>query len=271
VESPAAQREKSVRGGESYRYLAAALPRLAANPDDDHTRLIAAREYLKLGLLGPARSLLEKADEAMSENPEIAAIMDRLPAAPAVDTWSERTSRFEANLAALAGRDEIADQIRSEWLAAKANYELHTDAGKVDQVLYRGPGDQPKWLPSLEDHVLTAKTSAPPPDHQENMPGPYLFEGVGLGWFFERIWRTTRETFLGFSPALYIVERNAADFAVALHLHDWREILADERVMIFLGGGGNESLRDAILTDDEMPCPRYLFKLGLHASTNPTI
>lgn len=270
-ESRAALHHGLAAAGEGYQYLATALPYLAEHPDDDHARLMVSREFLRLGLLRPARSLLEQIDREVRANPEIADILRQLPAGASTDLWVRRKARFETNLAALQGHPGIADLIRCEWAAVKDRYELHTDVKKVDQVLFCGDNGRSAWLPNLDDHPRLAESAPPPPDHQELMPGPYLFEGVGLGWFFARLWRTTRDTFLGYSPALYVVEPNPAAFAVALHLHDWSELLADERVLLFLGADSYEAFRDSVVADDDLPCPRYLFKLGLHGPAVPGV
>ncbi len=268
-DQPAARLTALADGGDSYAYLAAALPYLAEHPTDDHTRLVASREFLRLGLFRPARSLLEQTDRTIQGDPEIARILQQLPVAPSVDNWAKRAARFEANLAALAGRGDAAQLIRREWLTAKSFYDLHTDRQNIDQVLYRAERGPAVWLPHLADHPRVAENSPPPPDSTEIMPGPYVFEGIGLGWYFARIWNSTRNTFLGYCPALYVVEPDPAAFAVALHLHDWTELLADGRVMLFLGDHCYEKFLDAIRADDDLPCPRYLFKLALHGPSDP--
>lgn len=268
---PAARLTALAEGGDSYAYLAAALPYLVEHPADDHTRLIASREFLRIGLFQPARSLLEQAHRSIQRDPEIARILQQLPPAKSVDPWANCAARFEANLSALSGRAQVADLIRREWLAAKSSYDLQTDRQNIAQVLYQAENGPAAWLPSLANHPRVAEDSPPPPDSAEIMPGPYLFEGIGLGWYFARIWASTRNTFLGYCPALYVVEPDPAAFAVALHLHDWTELLADERVMLFLGDHGHDRFLDALQADDDLPCPRYLFKLALHGPADPGV
>ena len=41
---------------------------------------------------------------------------------------------------------------------------------------------------------------------------------------------------------MYIVEPSPVALAIALHIHDWRDLLRDPRVKFFIGEGASERL-----------------------------
>jgi hypothetical protein len=146
-----------------------------------------------------------------------------------------RRNQFRRNLEALTSRGIDPEPIRKAWANAQRRFSLYIDANGIDQVLWQPEHDTPKWLPCLADHPALAQKAPKPHDANLLMPGPYLFEGLDLGYLFERIYTQTRDVFLGYSSALYIVEQNAGMFAMLLHLRNWESILADDRVHILVG------------------------------------
>ena len=73
--------------------------------------------------------------------------------------------------------------------------------------------------------------------------GPFSFEGLGQGTYFRRVYQATLDTFLGYSCALYVVEPDPAFLAMALHLHEWGELLADDRIHCFIGPQWEQAFR----------------------------
>jgi hypothetical protein len=93
------------------------------------------------------------------------------------------------------------------------------------------------------------------------MPGPYLFEGLNLGWLFRRVYDATRDTFLGYSCPLFVVEPEPALIALILHLHDWTDICSDPRVFWFLGASCTERLRTFWAGEPDLGFPRQAYAL----------
>jgi hypothetical protein len=119
-----------------------------------------------------------------------------------------------------------------------------------------------RWIPFLGDHGAVDEARALPEDVGTITPLPCLFEGLDLGHFFERLHRATKDTFLGYSCALFVVEPDPAVFAVVLHLRDWGELLADRRVFVFFGDSCTERLCQAWETDLDLPWPRQVYTLS---------
>ncbi len=252
-----------LEAGNGYEFLTVAAPYLNVCRDDHYIRLMAIREYLKLGLVIPARELLEP-DPSMGELPsEFAPIRASLAmVSEAAVPWSQCAERFEANLAALMDRSVDVVPVREAWTVRRGDFQLFRDSRNVDQVRMRDPTGGWQWIPRLGDHRAAAYSQPMPEDKGAKMPGPYLFEGLDLGWYFKRVYEATIDTFLGYSCALFVVEPDPAMVAFVLHLHDWREILSDARVFWFTGESYAEDLRRTWEDDPDLPFPRHGFTLS---------
>ncbi len=247
--------------GEAHAFLTLSDPYVRACPDDHFIRLMMIREYLKVGLVTPARELV---DIPGSDTPEeIAALRNQLAAlrSEGID-WSSRTVRFERNLAALAGRGIEVLPIANAWSAARDRFELFQDRAGNEQVRRRDQAGRWRWIPLLGDHRAIAHRQPLPDDAKSQVPGPYLFEGIDLGWYFERVYEATRDTFLGFSCAMFVVEPDPALLAVVFHLHDWEALLADRRVLLFTGPAWRDALHGIWEADPDLPLPTRSFKLS---------
>jgi len=262
---------RHLEAGRAYSFLTMADSYLRICPEDHYARLMAAREYLQLGLVTPAKELLEESESvpgAPGEFAEVRRSLDQVGGR--VVPWSKLRSRFDANLAALAGRGVDPSAIRSAWESESRRYDLFLDQREVYQVRERDVEGVSHWYPSLADHAAEASARALPDDVRQNMPGPYLFEGLELGWYFPRIHEATRDTFLGYSCALFIVERDPARLAVVLHLQDWREIAADPRVFWCFGERWPETLRALWNDNVNLPFPRHAITAATHVGSVPT-
>lgn len=260
LDNPREQMLRCLDAGHAYEFLTVAAPYLHSCPDDAYVRLMVLREYLKLGLITPARELLDSGSTAIPMTADLDAI--RLALANATDapvSWSDHAECFERNLAALTARGIDVATVAEAWSSQKHRYQLFRDNRGCDQVRMRGDDGLWQWIPGLFDHKAIADTQPPPPDIASPTPGPYLFEGLDLGHYFQRIYDATRDTFLGFSCALFVVEPDPAAFAIPLHLNDWRDLLSDPRVLVFLGGACTRSLRQAWESDFDLPFPCHAF------------
>ena len=254
---------RSLEAGEQYRFLMMVDPYLQARADDHYLRLMAAREYLKLQLVVPAREVLAEGEHLAESPPEFDMLQQSLPAhTGAAIPWSRHADRFEANLAALADRGVEPALIRDPWTTRRDDYQWFCDAHGVDQIRMRGAAGRWRWIPYLGHHKSVSDAQPLPEDIKQIAPGPYLFEGLDLGWYFQRVFSATLDTFLGYSCALFVVEPQADLLAVVLHLHDWRTILSDPRVFWFIGPGCTEALRKVWDADYDLPWPRQAFTLS---------
>ncbi len=252
-----------LRAGRDYEFLTMAQPYLDVRPEDAYVRLMASRSYLKLGLVPAARELLDRVPPAIALPPEFEAVraaLADLPGGPI--PWRTHKERFDANLGALAKRGIDVSAIREAWGQHESDYQLFRDEKGAEQVRERDAAGRWDWFPTLCDHDVADAERALPDGISANMPGPYAFEGLGLGGYFERIYRKTVDTFLGFSCALLVVEPRPARLAVLLHLRDWEALLSDERVMLFVGEGCMEALRAAWDNDLDLPWPQLVMTTG---------
>jgi len=251
-----------LNGDNGYQFLNLAGPYLQARSDDTYMRMMAAREYLKLRLVEPARELLDAVPpQEVSAN--IASVQRSVRSVPSgAVPWSRYQERFESNLADLAGRAIDVAGIRAEWARRQNALELFCDAHGVHQVrLLEGQGRW-RWIPFLGHHPMVDESRPLPDGLDKVMPLPVLVEGLDLGWFFERIYRATQNTFLGYSCALLVVEPDPALFAVVLHLHDWRALLRDSRVFFFVGPSAMEELSRVWDQYPNLPFPGHAIRLN---------
>lgn len=250
--------------GRAYEFLPRAEAWLQARPDDEGVRILAIREYVQLGLIEPAIELADGVATSGACAAQLAELRDKLGALPSgVVPWRVHAPRFEANLAAMRQRGLDVDAVCAAWGAAGARFTLFVDRHRHYQVRMREGEGCGRWIPCLGDHAALARAQSLPEGVGANFPGPYLFEGIDLGWYFERVYQATANTFLSYSCALYVVEPDPAVFALALHLHDWAALLSDPRVFVFPGCGAIDSLRRAWGESARLPLPTHVFRLSL--------
>ena len=247
--------------GRDHEFVALALPHLHAAVDDEYIRLMLVRSYLRLGLITSAKELLDDAPPGAAAA-ELANLQASLAAvADAPIPWSRFAGQFDANLAALAPRFDVSP-IRSAWTAHAGEYQLYRDRMGNDQIRELHQAGGWMWYPVLADHAAVENGRALPEAGAGTMPLPLVFEGVGLGAYFERVYRATLNTFLGYSCALFVVEPQAQRLALALHLRNWRDLLADPRVLVFAGPDCFDSLRAAWDKDWDLPFPSQVITTG---------
>lgn len=253
----------------AYAFLMLADPYLRAQPADDYVRLMAVRTYVTLGLIRPALELVESASETPTNASELAALRSKLSAiVPAAATWQSMAKRFEGNLAALATRGEEVAAIRIAWADASGRYERYVDTNRQHQIRRRDDDGRWQWFPGIRHHEETDRTENLPKPGNERFPLPIAFNGVGLGGMFERAYRETADTFLGYSSAIYLIEPDLADWALALHFVDWTEILTDPRVQLFVGPTWHTRLLHHAAHAFDVPLPAHALTIGVRAEAN---
>ncbi len=254
---------EALESGRGYAFLDPADSYLHSCPDDSYVRLMAVREYLKLGLVLPAKELLAGAEFSGAESSswEIVRAALRSVRGSAL-SWHSSVERFEANLAVWRDGAHAAKRIRENWKARHNDVEWLRDSNGADQIRIRGSDGRRAWFPFLGHHCIVDEARKLPDGIGEITPGPYLLDGLDLGHYFRRVYDATLNTFLGYSCALFVVEPDPVLFAIVLHLHDWRDILADPRVHWFVGDDWRESLQRVWDADPDLPFPRQAFRLS---------
>ncbi len=209
---------------------------------------------LRLGLHAAAREVIDRLGTGVcsdSERETLQAAADgprsgRVP-------WSSRKRRFQANLAVLAERDlRSARIVEAAWVEHQSEFELHQTPQGEMHVKRAGAVWPPAWLPFLDEHRAQAAARLALPT-QGLLPTPLVFVGLGLGWEFVEGYAKTQKVFLEASSAIYVIESKPEALAVLLHVHDWREILADPRVVWFVGEDSVARFRSLLESDTHWP------------------
>lgn len=261
VDQARRQLAEKLRSDQPYDFIAGAEQYLGQVTGDVEIRLRTVQEYLRLGLIAPARDLLADSGaddaDAVEEMDALRESLRRVDVKPVC--WNDLAPRFESNLTALTARGVDVDAIRDAWTARRGDFELWTDRNRATHVRRRDASGRWSWAPFFADHKALEMARAMPEDVDEAMPGPYVFEGLNFGWYFDRVHGATTDTFLGYSCGLFVVEPDLAALAIPLHLHDWRNIIADPRVYWHVGDGCVQRFLDAFERNHDLPLPRQAF------------
>jgi hypothetical protein len=263
---PLAQAEHTsaatVAPADPYAYLPEALARLEHDGGAEHL-LLAVRGYVALGLGDPAGELVERLAARGADPDQLAEVSAAVRGTRSGRlSWEACTGRFRRNLKVLVDRDPSLAAIEEAWATFRPNVELFRTSDGNHQIARILPGGGRCWLPALADHKSTDQARPFHHDEKALVPAPYLFEGLGHGHYFRRVYESTQDTFLGYGCALFVVERDPAALALSLHLHDWQRILADPRVMIFVGEDCLERLVRTLEADDDLSPPAVCVQEG---------
>ena len=241
-------------------FLNLATPWLCRFPEDDQVRLLAARELINFGLVELAVGLLKDYDTLSPEIPAIRRSLENLK--PSRVLWATYQNRFEENLQTLGTRGVDVDAIRCAWHQHAETLSCFRDRTGQLQVLWQPDASAQQWIPYFGDHDAVDRKRPLPIEKGELTPGPYLFDGLGLGGFFERLYKATMDTFLGYSCALYVIEPDPLWIALVLHLRDWRSMLADTRIFWLIGSDWEEGLETLWHSNVDLPFPAQAFALN---------
>jgi hypothetical protein len=87
---------------------------------------------------------------------------------------------------------------------------------------------------------------------------PVLIVGLDQGWLEERLYRVppTHPALPGFKAPIYLLCSSIERLWLVLHLHDWRQMLADPRFMLFVGRSASTQLQDTLQRNPKLPLPR---------------
>ncbi len=245
-----------LEAGHSYAFLTLAEAHLGTHSDDHYVRLMAVREYLKLALVAPARELMGEGLATTDWSSDLQAIRRAVEGLKSdALAWSTDDECFQSNLDALTQRGVDVEPIQSAWAARSDSFQRWRDNLGNTQLRVRDANGRWRWFPTLGDQVKTAESQPLPNGCRSSMPGPFLFEGLGQGTYFHRVYQATLDTFLGYSCALYVVEPDPAALAMTLHLHDWGELLANDRIYWFVGPQWNQQFRRTLGDDLDLAFP----------------
>ncbi|MHC4273842.1 MAG: glycosyltransferase family protein [Planctomycetota bacterium] len=207
----------------AYRYLEAV-------PRDPPIALELLRALVELGLGEPARELLATRPD-LTEAGDTASLRQALDGLPAAAVpWARLRPRFLANLDACLASRPYLHALRADLEAAVEGLELFEGNDSGLHLGRLGPDGQRQWQPGFG--LGGADTVALP----LGAAGPAAAViGTGLSPLAQRAYLATRPD--GQSPAapLFVLDDDLARAAAWLHALDLADLLADDRVGVFLG------------------------------------
>jgi hypothetical protein len=170
------------------------------------------------------------------------------------------SGQFEANCRALATRmPELAARVMA--FSPTADWML---AIKGNQVLIADHSDgavrmRPCLLSAAAAHQTLERLF---PDGKYTQP--LLVAGVDQGWLWQQAYSmpSLAPAVPGHQLPLYFVTRELEEFRIALHLHDWREMLADGRVRLMVGEDAVEQFMRSLAEHPRIATPKIALTLG---------
>lgn len=256
--SPAAPAAAQLPG--IYRQMSAAQRAVDARPDDVNGWLMLCEGGAALGIVTPIRRAVSAAPLAAEVQ---RGLLARLGSVESRISWSQLATQFDANLAALALREaavggpQFVDDIRAAWRESVGKLELYRGRDGATQIAVRNAPVGQMWLPGLAPHNRLVDAATLRSQWNGRIIRTLAIHGIGLGDFALDAIRASRQTFLQFSPLVALIEPTALAWAVALHLHDWRDVLRESRVRICAGTGAYAQF-DEILGDIDRHVPVLL-------------
>lgn len=245
-----------------YEFLHEALLYLSQEPGDAQIRLFAVRSFAEIGLFGPAVELIDDRPDLLNEAPDLAATVEALRQQPTgLVPWSDLDGVFDRNLSTACERFATCRANEQALRDATVDLELFR-CGNGNLLLSRRRGDGPRqWLPGMVDWPgMVASCDAIRPD-RHNLCMPFLVEGVGMGHFLRALYDHTKQMFLSYTPLIHVFETNLAQLAAWLHAEDVRDILADERFLLWAGADGAEGFLQYHRDDRDQVVPLHVLRL----------
>jgi hypothetical protein len=165
---------------------------------------------------------------------------------------SSRRAQWSANLESLRSHNPLlANQIKqvepsSAYVIAVEPQRVHLGRRLSDGQVEAMPNSVP--ASSAQDIV---KKLYPARKCNE----PLLVAGLDQGWLWDIAYRLECHTPAtpGHRPPLHFLARDLERLWLIMHLHDWTQLLADERVRLFVGGDCVQQCLNAMVRDIHIP------------------
>jgi hypothetical protein len=163
--------------------------------------------------------------------------------------------QFESNLEALRSRDEALSR-RVEAIAPSQGYFI---AGGDQQILLgRATGDGA--VASLPNPVSpgASRQIAMKLFPAGQCAEPVLVAGLDQGWLWSALYQMPVHAprTPGHRPPLYFLANDIERLGIVMHVHDWRAMLHDPRVRLFVGADCVDQARASMSACPTIPWPR---------------
>lgn len=160
---------------------------------------------------------------------------------------------FSANLDALASRDvALADRLRALTPKPRHVRELHS-ALQIGIQSANTVHIQPNPVTPASAKEVTAKLCP-----SQTYVLPVLVAGIDQGWLWSSLYSLPANVpaLPGHRPPLYFLVQDVERLWTAMHLHEWRGLLADNRTHLFVGPNATQQLRETLLANARLVWPR---------------
>ena len=227
--------------------------------DDVGLAILAARSYVALGLVGPARDLLATIGDLSSPASEASEIVQCIQKAPSGRlAWGRSQARFETNASCLYERHPALQAYDATFRSLPRKLELYRSLDGNVHVSKRSADAIGRWIPDLCDVQRLANAAKLGHAPDAGFCGPYLIVADRLGTLLERVYRSTAKMFLTFTPRIYVVEPDVELFGVAMYLAESIEKWCDERIELFIGPDAFDNLIQRFETHPHRTVPEYV-------------
>lgn len=270
VAQPRLSRDDVVRmgqggGGGVWGFVPLAISCLKLSPGDQAMRFLLAANYAKLGLVTPARELLDELDAAVGPTDEVTALRQAIAPMPNDRVRLEDLrATLRDNAVALAERGwdwpGMWEQVRT--LGSSPGFEVYrTSAGEC----VRRETGRKEW--SLWGGLRAQAADLV----RQGMPAgsasrerPMVLEGVDPPWLLRELWGAMPALADGYTPPIWVVCARGMDVLHGLMLADVRGVVLDERSRWFIGEDATRRLGRAFSAGSAYVCT------GGVAVTSPT-
>jgi hypothetical protein len=245
-----------------YQKLNASLAALQLNPANLTAVLAACREYVTLGMIGPARELLSGGDDPLIRNEMARSLHDQISMLPSGRVaWAAMQRRFESNLQKLlAARQELRVH-EADFRDSRKRLEVYQSRDGNRHLARRGDDGRLIWKQLLINATLVVEQTAIPHPPDALICPPYVVCHDRFCMLLAKLHAATRKMFLTFSPRLYLLTPDTDDLAATLYLSDDIAHLCDERVEILIGENCAEQLGGLLRDQLLRPIPEKLLCL----------
>lgn len=163
---------------------------------------------------------------------------------------------FIENMTVARNRFDWASRVEEAWRSA--SLELHRTREGDFLAFDPSIGMEGRWRPVFGRMRAPATLQDIRKHVERRLVAPIVFDGIGLGSQLDVYYKATLDTLLDASPLLYVAESSFLAVAASMHLHDWRRLLEDKRVIWCLGDTVHEQFESALVSKPHAPPPQNI-------------
>lgn len=233
------------RSGKRWEFLRLAAQALSAAAHDVEIRFMAAANLGQLGLGTLAKIELDALPGEVRQDPQVLTLREavgRLPSDEIPPGWLVTTCGH--NLVALRNRGQCLGLDTTKWTEGLARWRF---CRALDGNIVRAPGNDPDlshWLGLLEQVGSARNLAATNIKPEDEFRAPITVEGIDPPWQLVEIARAAAPSRNGYQTPIRVVQADEREFLDGLAQVDMTELLAQERVSVFVGTRAGERLAE---------------------------